>query len=333
MPNQLELLATAPGQLASSALSSQTLNDEDLQRLLQFLSEVNDVLAKSFRPLLKCLSAIEKLEWASIGGEEHIGLIAQLAEIQDRDYYNVRLVCNRLHGLRDHAKKHIEGIIGNLPNQGEWWNLFGRLDEREGFVEFAVREAVREIAKDLDSTQTESAFESLKEKACEIRSRVAVALNEIDSFAKIMHGGADRIGFLALTDVSRMRLADRITNIYDHRTQKTFIRRATFMGDIFSNISNSTIVSRSLVEGSFIKAKEKGGDEAANAIVKVAEEIDKSGNKDAGELFDAFNKELKAPSPKKAFLSSFWYGVTKALPTLLKLPDVALSIGKLIEMF
>lgn len=333
MPSELEALATAPGQLARSALASQNLNDEDLQRLLQFLSEVNDVLAKSFRPLLKCLGAIGRLEWASIGGPKHIRLIAQLAEIQDRDYYNVRLVCNRLHGLRDHAQKHIETIIGNLPNPGEWWNLFGRLDEREGFVEYAVRDAVRDIAERLESARRPSDLECLKATASEVRSRVAVALDEIDSFAKVMHGAADRIGFLALTDVSRMRLADRITNIYDHRTQKTLIRKATFMGDVYSNISNSTIVSRSLVEGSFTKAKEKAGDEAANAILKVAEEIEHSGNKDAAELFDAFNKELKAPNPKKAFLSTFWDGATKALPTLLKLPDVALSIGKLINMF
>ena len=70
------------------------------------------------------------------------------------------------------------------------------------------------------------------------------------------------------------------------------------MGDVFSNIQNSTIINKSLVEGSFNKAKENGSLEAADALVKVAEEVNKSANKEAGEMFDAFNRELQAPFRK-----------------------------------
>jgi hypothetical protein len=281
---------------------------------------------------LKCLDAIQELQPAQLGTEEHQRMDAELREIQDREYYNVRLVCNRLHGLRHHAQKHIESIIGGLPNPGEWWNLFARLDEREGFVEHAVRQAVGGLAGKLRSARSAADLESLKVDAEAVHLRVSTALNEIDSFAMIMHGEADRIGFLALTDLSRVRLAERITHIYDQRVQNIAVERMTVMGDVFSNIHNSTIINKSLVEGSFNKAREKGNPEAADALVKVAEEVNKSANKAAGEMFDAFNKELQGPAPKKSFLNSFWDSTTKALPTLLKLPGVAVSIAKLIEM-
>lgn len=333
MPDALELLATAPGQLATAALTAPALSHTDLERLLQFLSEVNDVLAKSFHPLLRCLGAIQNLQAAELGTDEHQRIDSELREIQDREYYNIRLVCNRLHGLRHHAQRHIERIIENLPNPGEWWSLFARLDEQEGFVENAVRQAVGGVGGKLRSARTAADLESLKADAEAVHLRVSTALREIDSFAMIMHGEADRIGFLALTDLSRVRLAERITHIYDQRVQNFAVEGMTVMGDVFSNIHNSTIINKSLVEGSFNKAKEKGNPEAADALVKVAEEVNKSGNKDAGETFDAFNKELQAPAPKKTFLNSFWDSTTKALPTLLKLPGVAVSIAKLIEMF
>jgi hypothetical protein len=56
MPDALESLAAAPGRLASSALTAHALSNADLERLLQFLSEVNDVVAKSFHPLLNTAS-------------------------------------------------------------------------------------------------------------------------------------------------------------------------------------------------------------------------------------------------------------------------------------
>src|SRR6516165_4225242 len=58
-------------------------------------------------------------------------------------------------------------------------------------------------------------------------------------------------------------------------------RRTTVMGDTFSNIQNSTIVNRSLVENAFNKAKSEVDSDAAAMLLKVAEFVDQSGNKEA----------------------------------------------------
>ena len=67
------------------------------------------------------------------------------------------------------------------------------------------------------------------------------------------------------------------------------------MGDMFSGITNSQIINRSLVEKSFNKVAQKDK-EAAEFLQQVAEEVHNSGNKDAGELFDAFNEDVVHPA-------------------------------------
>jgi hypothetical protein len=61
-----------------------------------------------FYPMQKCLRGLRELPPERFGDEEYRRVTTELEEIQDRQYYNVRLVCNRLHGLRDHAEKHIQ---------------------------------------------------------------------------------------------------------------------------------------------------------------------------------------------------------------------------------
>ena len=99
--------------------------------------------------------------------------------------------------------------------------------------------------------------------------------------------------------------------------------------DIFSNISGSTIVNKSVVENSFNKVQSKLGPEVAQFIKAVADEVHKSGNAEAGQVFEAFNEELQKPEPKKSLLRTFWNGLAAALPTLLSLPGAAESALKI----
>lgn len=101
------------------------------------------------------------------------------------------------------------------------------------------------------------------------------------------------------------------------------------MGDIFENIRDSTIVNRSIVEKSFNKVREEIDQDTAMALLRVAEEIAKSGNPEAAELFEGFNEELQKPEPRGSVLKSIWDGIEKALPTIVQLTDVVTRISKL----
>ena len=101
--------------------------------------------------------------------------------------------------------------------------------------------------------------------------------------------------------------------------------------DIFNNISNSTIINRSSVEKSFNRIQEKYDKETAMALLQVAQEIEKSGNKEAAELFENFNEEIQKPKPRRSVLRSVWEGIEKALPSVLEITDIAIRISKILS--
>ena len=112
---------------------------------------------------------------------------------------------------------------------------------------------------------------------------------------------------------------------------ETYIKEFRHMeGDqITVHGSGNTIVNRSIVQNAFNKVKADHDEETANALKQVEEEINKSGNKEAAENFEAFSEELSKPEPKKSLLKALWKGTLDALPTLAQLSSVVNLIVRL----
>lgn len=104
-----------------------------------------------------------------------------------------------------------------------------------------------------------------------------------------------------------------------------------YMGDVFKNIRNATIINKSIIVNSFNKIKEGYGEDIARALLQIAEFIEKSKNREAGELFDSFNEELNKPQPKKSVLKSLWGGIEKALPAITTLSAAITKLASLFE--
>lgn len=100
------------------------------------------------------------------------------------------------------------------------------------------------------------------------------------------------------------------------------------MGDTFSNVSNSTIVNRSLVSGSFQHLGEQGESDAAAAVRQLGEIIEQSDNQDAAEAFNALNEEIASGSPKKGVVRSLLNGIANALPAVAKVAESVDTIAK-----
>lgn len=92
--------------------------------------------------------------------------------------------------------------------------------------------------------------------------------------------------------------------------------KGPLVGDTFRNISNSTIVNRSLVEGAVNTLQQQHQQAAADAVEKVAELVAQSGNAEAIDYLDTFNEELTRPEPRKSILRSMWSGIVAAVPTI-----------------
>ena len=101
-------------------------------------------------------------------------------------------------------------------------------------------------------------------------------------------------------------------------------------GDRFENIHNATIINRSTVQNALNKLKSNAdADEIADAIAKAKEAVTKSGNKEAGDLMNSFQKEVAQPTPSKGVLKALWDGVVAALPTVKEIAEVGVIIAKL----
>jgi hypothetical protein len=100
------------------------------------------------------------------------------------------------------------------------------------------------------------------------------------------------------------------------------------VGDTFSNISNSTIVNRSLVSRSFQRLSEQGEPDAAATLQQLGEIIEQNDNQDAVEAFNALNEEIASGSPKKGVVRSLLSGIANALPTVAKVAESVDTIAK-----
>jgi len=101
------------------------------------------------------------------------------------------------------------------------------------------------------------------------------------------------------------------------------------MGDKCENIHGVPIGNLARVEKSFNPGKSDYDEETADALKKVADEIERSHSKEAAENFESFKEELQRPEPRRAVLRALWSGVTIALPTITQMTGVATKIAKL----
>lgn len=91
------------------------------------------------------------------------------------------------------------------------------------------------------------------------------------------------------------------------------------MGDVFSNISNSSIVSHSHIEHAFNALRESGNEDAANLIAQIGQLVANSNNHAAGAVFSQIAEQAAKPVPNKSILKSCWDGLTAILPSVASL--------------
>lgn len=102
------------------------------------------------------------------------------------------------------------------------------------------------------------------------------------------------------------------------------------MGDRFENISNSTLINRSVVQSAFNKVASEHDRDTARALKLIADEIERSGSKGAAETFNSFAEELHKSDPRKPVLRTLWNGVVAALPTVVQMTD---AVSKITALF
>jgi len=146
----------------------------------------------------------------------------------------------------------------------------------------------------------------------------------------------EQISAVGLRNLFKIYVSDETMKLVDEQKPKIAraqidFRGGVIMGDVtvFENIQKSTIINKSIVEKSFNRIKTDYGEDVANALLQIAAFIEKSKNREAGELFYTFNEELNKPEPKKSVLKRLWEGIEKALPTITELSDAIVKLQTL----
>jgi hypothetical protein len=91
------------------------------------------------------------------------------------------------------------------------------------------------------------------------------------------------------------------------------------MGDIYQDISNSTIVSRSKVEGAFNRLQDGGQGESARLLVEIGKRVSDAGNPAAGGVYNQMADEISKPMHDTSIIKSCWDGLVAILPPLASL--------------
>ena len=81
--------------------------------------------------------------------------------------------------------------------------------------------------------------------------------------------------------------------------QAEWVKTGSVMGDVFSNISDSTIINRSKVEHSFHRAEQLADAESARALVEVARIVQEAGREDGERLLAEFMSKLDEKRTKQ----------------------------------
>ncbi|UZD91757.1 hypothetical protein [Cognatishimia activa] len=103
----------------------------------------------------------------------------------------------------------------------------------------------------------------------------------------------------------------------------------TYMGDHFSNISNSVVLNKSMAKKVVNQFKERSDNDLASFIEELSVVVERSGDKEAGELLDQLNEELDRDEPRKSLLKRTWDGLVDVLPSVAKIAGATAALAKL----
>ncbi|MDZ7963223.1 MAG: hypothetical protein RMY34_36125 [Aulosira sp. DedQUE10] len=195
-------------------------------------------------------------------------------------------------------KSEIERLNGKIQF------LSGQIERQNQYVVEYIPELFRKLSYEIDVNR------SLIEKAISIAKENQIQIGQIKN---------NQINILTRGSYG----------INDRSNNKIHQKEERIMGDKFEKVHNSTIINRSTVQNAFNRVQAEFDDETANALKRVEEEINKSGNKEAAENFEAFTEELAKSEPKKSLLKTLWQGTLNGLPTLAQLSGVVSLIMKL----
>ena len=202
---------------------------------------------------------------------------------------------HEIHGIDQSVKELFHQLHGRIPNEAEW---------RDWYQEENIRDSVYRANPHLERTPTTTlqAWENMLEHF--LGTRVFLS--------KLLHEQAHR---------RELEAARTPSNHY----------KEIIMGDVFKNISNSSIINRSSFFDALSSLEAKSEPDLMAALESIAGEVEASGNKAAGELLEQLMEELSREEPRRSLIKRSWEGLVDLLPSVAKIATATAALGKLLS--
>lgn len=150
----------------------------------------------------------------------------------------------------------------------------------------------------------------------------------VDGFLGYVVGGAISLRIIAFC-LERLVEAFLRTNIFSGIIDRVFPEpqaphynqyiAEVYMGDVFRDISNSTIVSRAKVEKAFNRLQDINQGDGAKLLVEIGKHVSDANNAAAGAVYSQMADELSKSAHDKSIIKSCWDGLVAILPPLASL--------------
>lgn len=88
------------------------------------------------------------------------------------------------------------------------------------------------------------------------------------------------------------------------------------------DVSNSTLVIKSTVQGSFNSLPKDLDRTVTDALEQIGRHITERGDPEAAEMYQQISEELKRDQPRKSIIRSLWNGIKDAVPTVVSIVGV-----------
>jgi hypothetical protein len=125
----------------------------------------------------------------------------------------------------------------------------------------------------------------------------------------------------------RQRAQESHNEIID--TVKAQTRTEIIMGDVYRNISNSSLIVRSTLKDA-IQKNDIDNPDLSLALGEIAKVIGTGGSKDAADHLNMLTSELAKPEPNKSLLRTIWGGLKDLAPLVKDSVETVAAIEKVI---
>lgn len=251
--------------MVETVSTSPALGDEEVRRILRFISQVIQVVEQAFQDVLTLLVEVKYLEEKDIYSDKLNMLRKQVDLLTSRSYYrDAAEICSRLKHLRENFDETIRPSLKALPELAGWQGVLGLIEDREGRIIMLINATARELESLLGSLAPITLV-NVNAMATHNAEQLRSLLAELHDLNGRILGFSGKLGLLELTR-NRNQLEQEIKIMIDKRDQSITHGHRVELGN---NNSVENLVVGTTIQDSFNQVNKLAGNDKLKETLEL----------------------------------------------------------------